>query len=143
MRMSVCVSYAVSVLSLDLEVLQRSLEAPGLDILQTLVDELPLLLSRNWVGGGWSLAADATDSVVAAAELSLHESSGLLGMHAEIYQGDLSNAFFVTELKDRIDARRTLLWNCHTQLEERIREIQELVKAQYASGVASVNDWLA
>lgn len=141
-RASVFVSYAISVLSLDLGILNRSLESPGEDVLQSLVDDLPGLLASEWVGGGWSLSPDASVSVAAAAELAMDQSGRLLALHAEIVASDLANYDEVRALLERVEQQRAALTKRRDQLETRIRNIQETVLRQYATGAASVDDWL-
>ncbi len=142
-RASVFVSYAIGVLSLDLEVLTHT--RPGLpeDALQSIVDDLPSLLASGWVGGGWSLSPDASLSIAAAAEVAADESEGLIGLHAELVESDLGDPAVVEDLFMRVDLQRVALTERRVQLEERIRHIQEVVLHQYATGAASVNDWLA
>jgi hypothetical protein len=141
-RASVFVSYAIGVLSLDLEVLTHA--RPGLpeDALQSIVDDLPSLLASGWVGGGWSLSPDASISIAAAAEVAQDESEGLIGLHAEVVESDLGDPAVVADLLIRVDQERLVLTDRRVQLEERIRRIQEVVLHQYATGAASVNDWL-
>jgi hypothetical protein len=142
-RASVFVSYAVGVLSLDAEVLAHAGTASGEDALQSIVDDLPGLLAAGWVGGGWSLSPDASASVAAAAEVAADESEGLLGLHAEMVTCDFDDPQVVADLVRRVEAERQLLTERRSELEERIRQIQEIVLRQYASGATSVDDWLA
>jgi hypothetical protein len=141
-RASVFVSYAIGVLSLDVEVLTHT--RPGLpeDALQSIVDDLPGLLASGWVGGGWSLSPDASMSIAAAAEVASDESEGLIGLHFEVVESDLGDPVEVQALLARVDEQRLALTDRRIQLEERIRHIQEVVLHQYATGAASVNDWL-
>jgi hypothetical protein len=142
-RASVFVSYAIGVLSLDVEVLTHA--RPGLpeDALQSIVDDLPALLASGWVGGGWSLSPDASLSIAAAAEVASDESEGLIGLHVEVVESDLGDPVEVQALLARVNEQRLALTDRRIQLEERIRHIQEVVLHQYATGAASVNDWLA
>jgi hypothetical protein len=141
-RTSVFVSYAVGVLSFDVEVLHRAEAGRPEDALQSLVDDLPGLLAAGWVGGGWSLSPDASASIAAAAEVAADESEGLLGLHAEMVSCDFGDLAVVRDLLARVEEQRGALTERRTQLEERIRQIQEVVLQQYSSGAASVDDWL-
>jgi hypothetical protein len=141
-RASVFVSYAIGVLSLDGEILHNPCLPVPEDVVQSLVDDLPGLLAGGWVGGGWSLSPDASASVAAAAEVEAGGSEGLLGPHAELVGSDLANPDVVQVLLVRVEAQRLALIDRRDQLEERIRRIQEVMLRQYATGAASVNDWL-
>jgi hypothetical protein len=144
-RASVFVSYAIGVLSLDVEVLGHSPSAaPGM-ALESLVNDLPDILASGWVGGGWSLSPDASASVAAAAaaEAALDQSEGLLGLHMETVVSDLGDPDIVRDLLVRVELRLETLIDRRDQLESRIRRIQEVVLAQYGSGAASVDDWLS
>jgi hypothetical protein len=137
-RASVLVSYAIGVLSLDLEILTRGETVLSEDV----VDDLPDILANGWVGGGWSLSPDAGASVGAAAEIAMDESTGLLALHAEVVMSDLADPEVVADLLTSVEELRAELVERREQLESRIRKIQEVVLAQYASGAASVDDWL-
>jgi hypothetical protein len=141
-RASVFVSYAVGVLSFDVEVLTHAEAGRADDALQAIVDDLPGLLAAGWVGGGWSLSPDASASIAAAAAVEADESEGLLGLHAEMVGCDFGDLVVVGDLLARVQEQRSALTERRVQLEERIRLIQEIVLRQYASGVASVDDWL-
>jgi hypothetical protein len=141
-RASVLVSYAIGVLSLDVEILTRDGAALSEEVLAARVDDLPDLLADGWVGGGWSLSPDATASVAAAAEVAMDQSDGLLRLHAAVVLSDLADPGVVDELLADVERLRAELVERRGQLEGRIRRIQEAVLAQYGSGVASVDDWL-
>lgn len=141
-RASVFISYAIGVLSLDVEMLNRAIAAPNDDVLQSLIDELPSILTSGWVGGGWSLSPDASASVGAAAELAKDQAESLLWLHAELVTSDLSDPVAVRDLLTRIEEYRQALTERRGELENRIREIQKVVLQQYATGAASIEDWL-
>jgi hypothetical protein len=141
-RASVLVSYAIGVLSLDVEILTRDGTALSEEVLAARVDDLPDILADGWVGGGWSLSPDATASVAAAAEVAMDQSDGLLRLHAAVVLSDLADPGVVDELLADVERLRAELVERRGQLEGRIRRIQEAVLAQYGSGVASVDDWL-
>ncbi|HUX03550.1 MAG TPA: hypothetical protein VMV53_01390 [Acidimicrobiales bacterium] len=141
-RASVFVSYAISVLTVDLEVLRRTLIPSDKEVIQALIDDLPEILASSWVGGGWSLSPDASVSVAAAADLERDHSTQLLGLHAEMVVSDLSDHDVVRDLLTRVEREREGLIQLRGQLEERLRTIQDAVRARYASGAASVDDWL-
>jgi hypothetical protein len=106
------------------------------------VDDLPDILADGWVGGGWSLSPDAGASVAAAAEVAVDQSDGLLRLHADVVMSDLADPDVVGELLASVEQLRAELVERRGQLESRIRRIQEAVREQYASGAASVDDWL-
>jgi len=139
-RSSVAVSYAISVLSLDIDVLTHSLTSPSEDVLKTLVEDLPGILASGWVGGGWSLSSDSLTPVDAGFELN--GETGLLGLHSEMVTSDLSDHDVVGDLLARTKQERQALFKTKGLLEDRIRRIQEAIRKQYATGVASVDDWL-
>jgi hypothetical protein len=141
-RASVFVSYAIGVLSLDLEILNHDAVASTDDALQSLVDDLPDVLAAGWVGGGWSLSPDASASIAAAADVAMDQSGGLLGLHAEVAMSDLADVDVVDDLVRRIEDQRRELAERREQLEARIRQIQEVMLEHYRSGAASVDDWL-
>jgi len=141
-RASVSVSYAIGVLSLDIEILNRTTVSTEEDVLQSLVDELPNILASGWVGGGWSLSPDASISVGAASELAVDQAQNLLGLHRELAISDLCDPDVVNNLLIRVSQQRHLLATMRGQLEDRIRQIQQVIRQQYALGAASVDDWL-
>jgi hypothetical protein len=142
-RASVLVSYAIGVLSLDVEILTRGSSGESGDVLAARVDDLPDILADGWVGGGWSLSPDATASVAAAAEVAMDQSDGLLRLHADVVLSDLADPDEAGSLLADVEHLRAELVERRGQLEGRIRKIQEVVRIQYASGAASVDDWLA
>jgi hypothetical protein len=141
-RASVLVSYAIGVLSLDVEILARGTSGESGDVLAARVDDLPDILADGWVGGGWSLSPDAAASVAAAAEVAMDQSDGLLRLHADVVLSDLADPDEVGALRADVEQLRAELVERRGQLEGRIRKIQEAVRLQYASGAASVDDWL-
>ena len=141
-RASVFISYAIGVLSLDIEILQQSMVSTSTDVIQSLVDDLPGILAAGWVGGGWSLSPDASVSVGAAAELAADQADSLLELHSEMATSDLNDPVLVRDLLSRIEHQRESLARRRAQLEDRIRQIQQVIRQQYAIGAASVDDWL-
>jgi hypothetical protein len=142
-RASVFVSYALGVLSLDVEILNRRVSGSNEKALQSVVDELPDALAAGWVGGGWSLSPDASASIAAAAEVTMDQSGGLLELHAQVATCDLGDDDVVQDLLARIEQERQELAVRRDQLENRIRRIQAVMLQHYGSGAASVDDWLA
>jgi hypothetical protein len=142
-RASVFVSYAIGVLSLDVEILTRGAASSSDDVVAELVEDLPDVLASGWVGGGWSLSPDAAASVAAAADVAMDQSEGLLALHAEVAASDLGDPDVVRDLLVSVEQLREQLRVRKEELEGRIRLIQETVRRQYKSGAASVDDWLA
>lgn len=141
-RTSVFVSYAIGVLSVDIKVLNRASGRSTEEVLATLVEEMPEIIANSWVGGGWSLSPDAPASVSAAADLVNGDSQRLLTLHGELVSSDLGDLDVVSTLLSKIREQRQLLSERRDQLESRIRSIQQVMKEHYASGAASVDDWL-
>lgn len=139
---SVAVSYAIGVLSFDVEILEQTKSATDPHDLQLLVERLPQLLADGWVGGGWSLSPDAVASVEAADDLAKDYAADLLEVHAELAGSDLGDAEVVHDLHERASEQRSALSQRRDALEERIRAIQGVMRAHYKSGEASVDDWL-
>lgn len=139
-RASVSISYAINVLSLDIEVLNHSLTSSSEDVVQALVDDLPGMLASGWEEGGWTLSPDAFTST--ATELEIDQALKLLDLHAEMVTSDLGDHAVVGDLLVRTKQEREILHGLRGELDDRLRGIQEAVRKQYASGVASVDDWL-
>jgi hypothetical protein len=131
-----CVSYAVEVLSLDLEVLDRQEQADE-DHLQAIVDDLPDLLAGHWDDNAWFFSIDTADSIAVAAD-----TSGLLDLHLEMASSDLDDPNVARSLLVRMNAQRSALIERKNRLEEEIEQIQEVLVRQYATGTASTDDWL-
>ncbi|MDA8080383.1 MAG: hypothetical protein M0Z96_02035 [Actinomycetota bacterium] len=141
-RASVFISYAIGVLSLDIEILHQCIVSTSENVLQSLVDDLPGILAAGWVGGGWSLSPDASVSVGAAAELAADQADSLLELHREMVTIDLSDPALVGDLLSRIEQQRESLTLKRARLEDRIKQIQHIIRQQYAVGDASIDDWL-
>lgn len=139
-RASVSVSYAISVLSLDIEVLNHSLTSSSEDVVQAIVDDLPRILASGWIEGGWSISP--VESISPVAEFEIDQAEDLLGLHAEMVTSDLSDHTVVRDLLARTKQERLVLYKLRGQLDDRLSRIQEAVRNQYASGVASIDDWL-
>ena len=135
------VSHAISVLSLDIEILNHSLTSSSEDVVQALVDNLPSILASNWIEGEWSLSPNALTPV--GAEFEIDQEADLLGLHAEIVTSNLGDHKAVRDLLTRTEQERQAFFKVKGQLDDRLRQIQEVVRKQYVSGVASVDDWLA
>lgn len=139
-RASARVSYAISVLSLDIEILNRSLTSSSDDVLKALVEDLPGILASGWVGSGWSISPNALMPADPGFELDID--MGLLDVHSEMVGSDLSDPNVIGELLVRIKQELQNLLHTKDLLEDRIRQIQVAVRKQYSTGVASVDDWL-
>lgn len=141
-RTSVFVSYGIGVTALDLKFIDRCWASDSNEVIQALVDELPEILSNGWVGGGWSISPDASASVAAAEELSHDHLAKYLDLHEELVTSDIGNLDVVTDLRRRLTQRRLDLFERRDEMQVQIRRIQGLVQEHYASGQASVDDWL-
>lgn len=141
-RSSLSISHAISVLSLDIEILNYSLGSPSEDVLASLVEDLPEILTSGWMGGSWAQSPDPSTPVTGSAELEIDQAVELLDLHAEMVTHDLGDHKVVGELLARAKQERLGLYALKSQIESRLRGIHEAVRKQYASGVASVDDWL-
>jgi hypothetical protein len=72
----------------------------------------------------------------------MDQSDGLHRLHADVVLSDLADPDEVGALLADVEQLRAELVERRGQLEGRIRKIQEVVRLQYASGAASVDDWL-
>ncbi|HUW88235.1 MAG TPA: hypothetical protein VMW30_07670 [Candidatus Paceibacterota bacterium] len=133
-RASVSVSYAIGVLSLDIEVLNHSLTSSSEDVLQVIVDDLPRILASGWIEGGWSISP--------VTEFAIDQAEALLGLHAEMVTSNLSDHAAVHDLLARTKQERQVFYKLRGQLNDRLSQIQDVVRKQYAAGVASIDDWL-
>ncbi len=79
------VSFAVEVLALDLEVLNRQTQSTE-DHLQAIIDDLPDLLADRWHDDAWLLPIDTPALIAAAAD-----TDGLLDLHQEMAGSDIDD----------------------------------------------------
>lgn len=135
------VSYAVEVLSLDLEVLDRQELDPQQqadeDHLQAVIDDLPDLLADHWDDNAWFSSIDTADLIAVAAD-----TNGLLDLHLEMTSSDLADPNVARSLSVRMNAQISALIERKNRLEGEIDQIQEILLHQYATGTASTDDWL-
>jgi hypothetical protein len=129
-------SYAMEVLAIDVEVLNRH-QGPKEDTLQAIVDDLPEILAESWYSTAWPFSVDVSDVTAAAAE-----TDGLLDLHHEMVRSDLADPRIARSLFVRMKVRRSALMERNSQLEKEINDIQESLLRQYAAGIASTEDWL-
>ena len=141
-RASSSVSYAISVLSLDIEILNSSLASTSEDAVQALVNDLPDILASEWVEVGLALSPNPLTPVTGSAECEINQAVELLRLHAEMVRSDLGDQRVVGDLLARAKQERLGLYGLGSQIESRLRDIHEAVRKQYSSGVASINDWL-
>lgn len=139
---SVTISYAIGVLSIDIEYLTRALQNSNKIVLDALVEKLPEIVTSGWVGGGWSLSPDAAISVKVSEELSLDDDNPLLALHAEMASCDFENKEEVLNLLIQVNDQIVILRQIQKSLEERTKEIQFEMRDRYAKGTASIDDWL-
>jgi len=142
-RASVLVSYALGIYSLDIKILERASTTQVDDVLGNLVADLPELLASGWMGGGWSLAPDASISVAAANEFDIDSVARRLELHGEMVTSDLRDHAIVHDLIVRIDEQRQELSQLRDMLSSRLRLVQQTLLGRYATGDASVDDWMS
>jgi hypothetical protein len=129
-----CVSFAVEVLALDLEVLERQPCSDG-GHLPGIIDDLPDLMAGRG-DDAWLLPMDIPDLFAAA------DTDGLLDLHREMAGSDLDDPDVARSLLVRMYVRRSALIERKNQLEVEIDRIRETLLSQYATGTASTDDWL-
>jgi hypothetical protein len=130
------VCFAVEVLALDLEVLDRQMRTGG-DRLDAIIDDLPDLIAGCGVDDGWVLPIDTADLFAAEAD-----TDGLLDLHREMAGSDIEDPDVARALSVRMSGQRRALIERKTKLQEEIDRIQEILLRQYATGAASTDDWL-
>jgi hypothetical protein len=139
-RVAVYLSYARHVLSVDLGVLRTAPDETG--DLQSLVDDLPRVLTESSIGGGWSLSSDSPVTLAAANQALSGQADGLLTAHVAM----AGTAFSTPEELERaiaaIDEQLTQLSERRDKVEQTLRDVQGLIIGQYKTGSATVDDWL-
>jgi hypothetical protein len=130
------VCFAVEVLALDLQVLDRQMRSGG-DRLHAIVDDLPEFIAGRGVDDGWVLPIDISDLFAAEAD-----TDGLLDLHREMAGSDIGDPDVARALSVRMSGQRRALIERKNELQEEIDRIQELLLRQYATGAASIDDWL-
>jgi hypothetical protein len=131
-----CVSYALEVLTLSLEVLNRP-AGPNEDALQAIIDDLPDLLAGGWENDVWTFSIHTSGSIAIAAQ-----NAGVLDLHEELIRSDLGDPSVTRSRLVRIKAQRTALMARQLRLEAEITQIRGILLRQYASGTASADEWL-
>jgi hypothetical protein len=131
------VSYAIEVLTVDLEALNRHTRSDH-DHLQAIIDDMPDLLASGWDNGGWSFSVDTSGLIAAAAD-----ADGLLDLHHELVSSDLDDPDVARSLLARMKVQRGALIKRKNRLDREIKQTQEILLRQYVTGIASVDDWLA
>ena len=134
------VSFAVEVLALDLEVLNRQTQSAE-DHLQAIIDDLPDLLADRWHDDAWLLPID-TPALIAVAAAADTDTDGLLDLHQEMAGSDIDDPDVARSLLVRMNGHRSALIERKDRLEKEINQIQETLLRHYATGTASTDDWL-
>jgi hypothetical protein len=132
----ICVSYAIEVLAVDLQVLNRHKRSDK-DHLQAIIDDMPDFLAGSWDNSGWSYSVDTSELIATAAD-----TDGLLDLHQELVSSDLDDPSVARSLLARMKIRKSALMKRKHRLEKEIKQIQAILLRQYAAGVASADDWL-
>jgi hypothetical protein len=137
----ILVSFAIEVLSTDIEVLSIH-NSTVEDVMQSIVAALPDILARGGVRNGWPFSLD-TSAFSFAAEAAAIETEGLLELHQETARSDLDNPDIVRALLVRLELQKERLIDRRNMVELRIQTIQAVLVRQYSEGTASVDDWLS
>jgi len=124
------VSYAIEVLTVDLEALNRHTRSDH--------DHLQAIIASGWDNGGWSFSVDTSGLIAAAAD-----ADGLLDLHHELVSSDLDDPDVARSLLARMKVQRGALIKRKNRLDREIKQTQEILLRQYVTGIASVDDWLA
>jgi hypothetical protein len=138
---AVLLSYARHVLSVDIGALRAIVEAPAPD-LQDLVDDLPRVLTEASLGGGWSLSPDAPATSASARQAVEGAADGLMSAHSELARVDLGSHEEIEGALRNLEMQRTMVADSRELVEQKVREIQALLVAQYKEGTADPDDWL-
>jgi hypothetical protein len=70
------------------------------------------------------------------------DTDGLLDLHREMAGSDIGDPDVARALSVRMSGQRRALIERKNELQEEIDRIQELLLRQYATGAASIDDWL-
>lgn len=138
---AVLLSYARHVLSVDASILRFATEEPDRDM-QEVVDELPRLLATASIGGGWSLAPDSPATMESARRAMEGVSEGLLTAHHHLARADLGSPGDVERVSEELDTDLAALTERRELVEQRLRDVHAVLVEQYASGDATIDDWL-
>ncbi len=139
-KAAVFLSYARHVLSVDVGVLKKAAKDPqGLD---ALVDDLPAVLARASVGGGWSLSSDAPARMIAADQAILGAADGLMSAHMEMAFLDFTSRDSLEGAISRIGTQLDDVTDRWQITEMRVRLMQAVIVERYSIGAAQVDDWL-
>jgi hypothetical protein len=140
-HVAVLLSYARHVLSVDIGALKALEETPEGD-LQALVENMPRVLETASIGGGWSLSPDAPATTASARQAVEGAADGLMPVHAALARLDLRSSVAVRETLRELEIQLTMVSHRREQVEQRVREIQQLLAEQYKRGEADPDDWV-
>lgn len=139
-KAAVYLSYARHVLSVDVGVLKKAAKDPqGLD---ALVEDLPMVLARASIGGGWSISSDAPARMIAADEALGGAADGLMSAHMEMAFLDFASRDSLEGAIGRISAQLDEVTERWQITEMRVRLMQAVMVERYSIGAAQVDDWL-
>ena len=137
---AVFLSYAIGVLSVDLEIIHHS--ATNKDLIENLQSELPSILSKGWVGGGWSLSPEASASILAARELSEDYAQDLLQLHEKTALANFNNRGDIEQLEKEILEEKLRYTTTRDECEKMIKHIQSKLLALYNNKTIDPDQWL-
>lgn len=131
--------YARAVLAADVGILRHCLATEGPDD-QTLVDDLPAVVTTGTWGEGWS----APDDHSADAELDptiFVRSDPLMSAHQEMARTDLSSPEDVVRTLGALQEQLVAITERETAVERRLRQIRATIVRQYKDGVIPTKNW--
>ena len=137
---AVFLSYAIGVLSVDLELIHHS--ATNEDLIDNLESELPSILSKGWVGGGWSLSPEASASILAARELSEDHAQDLLQLHEKTALANFRDREEIEQLEKKIQEEKLRYTTTRDECEKTIKHIQSKLLALYKNKTIDPDEWL-
>jgi hypothetical protein len=134
-------SYAQSVLASDVGILRHCLGSESVDA-QSVVDELPRLVTGEATDEGWSAPADGDLEADDLDWTVCIRSDPLMTAHQEMAQADLSSSEDVTRVLRDLETQLSELARRHDAVEGRLLQVRRAIMGQYGTGAVSAQDWL-